>query len=590
MVKKGKQPTLSPQQQRESETTHRSSSIWISSRWWTEFGLGDSPVSSSHPARMGACSGTVMTTAMPAREKIPEVWAVYVRVSSRQQVEEGFSLDHQKETLISYADDHEWAWELFEDAGISGEALDNRPGMVSMLEAADRGQFMGVLVVDESRLARDEFIAALIRQRLKSAGVKVATPSRGEYDLADPSDNFAANVLAAAHAFEQDIRTAKSRTGRRRAAEAGYWTGGPPPYGYRLEPSSDGHHKVLVIDEAQASVLRLVYDLIVIQGQSAYSATTYLNARGYRTSRGRPWRHPNLCFRLRQRAIAGTWTYHHAGDPVEVTIPAILTEGEWDRLQGAIKGSRRPQRKHRTYPLTGRQRGHLRCVCGGHYFGKTDSSKKGRSYYECSQNHHTFGDDRCHLRPRITQAPTLDQAVWDAVSAVLTDGDYLAALAADFLGVDGNEERRPDTTMLERQLGRLRTEETNIVRALARNGDLREEILQPALEEVSSERRTIEKELARLAAVHERRLDRITVEMQLRRLAAIAKERMADPTLEMMTEVFDLLELDLIRVEGGLYEGVGRLPLLTGGVGAGEVWTKEPRLLSPPRPRSDRVS
>ena len=191
-------------------------------------------------------------------------------------------------------------------------------------------------------------------------------------------------------------------------------------------------------------------------------------------------------------------------------------------------------------------------------------------------NHHTFGEDRCHLRPRITQAQKLDQAVWEAVLSVLTDGDYLSQLAADFISQNESTDLR-ETATLERRLGQLRMEETSIVRALARRGELHDEVLQPALEEVTGERRTIEKELARVTGENRLLIDRTSTEAQLRQLAVSAQERLANPTPEMMTEVFDLLDLDLIRVEGGLYEGVGRLPLPPGNdADEGEVWAKEP--------------
>ncbi|MDP8929181.1 MAG: recombinase family protein, partial [Actinomycetota bacterium] len=63
--------------------------------------------------------------------------------------------------------------------------LDERPGLGRLLGGVDEGRFDVVLVVDESRLARDELVAALIRDRLKRAGVLVATLS-GERDLTDP--------------------------------------------------------------------------------------------------------------------------------------------------------------------------------------------------------------------------------------------------------------------------------------------------------------------------------------------------------------------------------------------------------------------
>lgn len=58
----------------------------------------------------------------------------------------------------------------------------------------------------------------------------------------------------------------------------------------------------------------------------------------------------------------------------------------------------------------------------------------------------------------------------------------------------------------------------------------------------------------------------------------------------MTAEVFDLLELDLIRIEGRLYEGMGRLPLPTDdGDREGDVRSEAPRLffanLTPYTPR-----
>jgi DNA invertase Pin-like site-specific DNA recombinase len=75
-------------------------------------------------------------------------------VSTRHQAEVGFSLDDQRTKLTDYADQRAWDWVLFEDVGRSGETLDDLPGMLAVLEAAERGDIVGVLVVDESRLAR----------------------------------------------------------------------------------------------------------------------------------------------------------------------------------------------------------------------------------------------------------------------------------------------------------------------------------------------------------------------------------------------------------------------------------------------------
>src|SRR5690606_14777811 len=123
------------------------------------------------------------------------------------------------------------------------------------------------------------------------------------------------------------------KAGLRQTVERGYWPGGPPPYGYRLKPSPDGKHTLLAIDEDQAAVLRLVRELIVDKGYSTVSAAEYLNVHGHRTVRGQPWRHPNLCFRLRQTHLTGTWVYQQGNSQTLVKIPAIFTDEEWNRLQ-----------------------------------------------------------------------------------------------------------------------------------------------------------------------------------------------------------------------------------------------------------------
>ena len=115
--------------------------------------------------------------------------ALYLRVSTRQQAEEGFSLEDQQRTLTSLANERGWPYRLYVDAGLSGEHLHNRPALLQMLTNAAAGATQRGRVVDESRLARDELTAAIIRDRLKRAGVTLVTPG-GERDLADPSGQF----------------------------------------------------------------------------------------------------------------------------------------------------------------------------------------------------------------------------------------------------------------------------------------------------------------------------------------------------------------------------------------------------------------
>ena len=108
------------------------------------------------------------------QESSPEQWAIYMRVSTRHQAEKGFSLQDQRERLVAYAAERGWSYRVFEDAGVSGETLIERPALVSMLEMAEAGELEGVLIVDESRLGRTDLVSAIITEK------GVITPPYGQ--------------------------------------------------------------------------------------------------------------------------------------------------------------------------------------------------------------------------------------------------------------------------------------------------------------------------------------------------------------------------------------------------------------------------
>jgi DNA invertase Pin-like site-specific DNA recombinase len=485
-------------------------------------------------------------------------WAIYIRVSTKPQMD-GFSLDDQREQLINYADEQGWDWHLYEDAGVSGETFEGRQGLMSVLDDIDAGRVVGVLVVDESRLLRTDLVAAQIKYRLKEAQASLATPGRGVINLDDPTQGFLFSVISAAHVLEQDLRRNRMIIGLRRTAEAGFWPGGPAPYGYQRVPSDDGKHTVLAIDDDEAKVLRLAAKLIVENGHTTYSAALQINSLGARTRTGKRWRPSNLAGQLRQERTTGVFTYDPRGACISLQIPNVFTLQRWDALQAAIRGTPRGTRKNRLYPLTGRGRCHLRCACGGNFYGYSDNSKRNKVVYACSRNELSLGDERCPHYPRVTQATTLEQEVWKRIIDALLDTDYLETLVGNHIAQ--NLDGQVDTGTLQRRLTELSNEETRIVRALAKYDDIHRDALDRALFQVTQERSTIRRELDRITKAQTASIAVDQVPKATRRYAALARTKLDNPSEELMTEIFDLIELDLVRVEHRTFEGSARLPL-----------------------------
>jgi DNA invertase Pin-like site-specific DNA recombinase len=103
-----------------------------------------------------------------------------------------FSTDRQNESSIAdqvrvcreYAERQGWTVsEAYEDQGISGAALGNRPGVLRLQEAALARRLDVVLVTDLSRLSRSQGDLSKMIDRLVAKGVRVIGVQDG-YDSA----------------------------------------------------------------------------------------------------------------------------------------------------------------------------------------------------------------------------------------------------------------------------------------------------------------------------------------------------------------------------------------------------------------------
>ena len=106
--------------------------------------------------------------------------AIYSRFSTDRQNES--SIADQVRVCTEHADKHGWqVVERFEDQGISGAALGNRPGILKLQEAAFAGRCNVVLVTDLSRLSRSQGDLSKMIDRLVAKGARIVGVQDG-YD------------------------------------------------------------------------------------------------------------------------------------------------------------------------------------------------------------------------------------------------------------------------------------------------------------------------------------------------------------------------------------------------------------------------
>ncbi len=397
-------------------------------------------------------------------------------------------------------------------------------------------------VVDESRLARDELTAAVIRDRFKRAGITLVTPS-GDRDLSDPSGSFTATVLGAAAALEQNLRTAKMTAGLRGTAIAGFWPGGPPPFGHRLKPDPAGSkHTVLAINEAEADVIREAVSLILDHSHSTGTAAKVLNATGKLTRSGKPWSHRNLAHQLTKERLTGRYPYQHPAGQITIEIPAIVTENRWQAVQAVIRAVPGTRATNKFYALTG----YLSCACGGSITGVYRKQRDVR-FYKCARTITTTPrDQRCPHYPRYLPADQLESSVWHAIYGLLIDPDRLQQAARRHIAAAAHAEPQQahQRATIAHRLDELDLEETGVIRTHAKD-HIDDTQLTTTLSQIADERHTLRGHLDQLDLWESRSRASQAHLDQIQQIAHDAKTRLSNPSPEEQSRIYELLHLDI---------------------------------------------
>ena len=165
----------------------------------------------------------------------------------------------------------------YQDDGIPGFAMANRPGILAAVAAALRSEFDVLLAEDEDRLARNLGHLAGIKNEVEFAGGRLATLTTERVELM-----HIAFKGAAAEQYLVDLGR-KTRRGVRANAERGLWLGGRK-YGYRSQPGG-----ATTIDPDEAEVVRRIFRLFADEHLTFREIADTLNREGVPALRGNGW-------------------------------------------------------------------------------------------------------------------------------------------------------------------------------------------------------------------------------------------------------------------------------------------------------------
>src|ERR1700756_1552328 len=378
--------------------------------------------------------------------------AIYARVSSQQQREEN-TIASQTASLIEFAQRHdlevpkEW---VVEDEGYRGATLE-RPGLEHVRDLAGEGQIQVVLAYSPDRLSRKYAYQVLLIEEFARHGVETVFVKSPQGDSAE--DQLLVQFQGMIAEYERAQILERSRRGKRYRAKAGevsVMSGAP--YGYRYIRKTDEVPAAYVVDEAEARVVRRVYEMYTVEGLSIGEITRRLNTEGVPARKASRWersvvwgvlRNPAYrglaCFgktrisaRTRvmrpQRRRGTTTPSTTAGHQrpreewIEIPVPALVTEDSFAHAQELLHQNKIRSRRRTIAPSV--VQGLVTCAKCGYALSRTSTQTSARTihYYKCigSDSWRKLGGPVCD-NGRFVRQELLDQIVWAEVIRLLEE-------------------------------------------------------------------------------------------------------------------------------------------------------------------------
>ncbi|ONI92458.1 recombinase family protein [Saccharothrix sp. ALI-22-I] len=285
----------------------------------------------------------------------------------------------------------------------------NRPGLKKAMHWAKSGLIDVLLVYRVDRFSRNLRDTVTLLGELEKVGVAFRSATE-PFDTSTPMGRMMVQLLAMFAQFERDMIVDRVTAGMERKAERGQWKGGYTPPGYNKDKETEH----LYVNEEEAAIVRLIFDLYTKDRLGSQSIAHELNERGYRTRKGGLWAFKRILTILENRVYLGE--IHFRGVVAVNAHPGIIDPEQFEEAQ-RIMDERGDNHSNRAasgsdYIATGR----LPCPkCGTAMLGTRATGKtKTYRYYTCNKRL-KYGTGVCDM-DRIN-ADALDQAVLDAVAS-----------------------------------------------------------------------------------------------------------------------------------------------------------------------------
>ena len=215
--------------------------------------------------------------------------ALYVRVSTTSQLEEGYSIEEQKAKLESYCDIKDWhIYKVYTDGGFSGSTTE-RPSLEQLIKDAQSKLFDTVLVYKLDRLSRSQKDTLYLIEDIFLKNNIEFVSLLENFDTSTPFGRAVIGLLSVFAQLEREQikeRMQLGKLGRAKAGKSMMWA--KTSYGYNYNKDTG----TMTVNEYEALAVKEIYSSY-LAGMSITKLRDKINeeypkqpAWSYRTIRG----------------------------------------------------------------------------------------------------------------------------------------------------------------------------------------------------------------------------------------------------------------------------------------------------------------
>lgn len=398
---------------------------------------------------------------------------IYVRVSTSEQAEQGYSI----QTQIRACKDK--AYELgaidileYADEGFSGAKLD-RPAMAKLRDDIRKDKLDIIICYDPDRLARNLAHQLLITDEIEKycrEGLIFVSVSFEN----SPEGRLFYSMRGAFSAYEREKILERIIRGKKGKLLAGR-LGNNHLYGYDFDKDT----QMYVINENEAKIIRQIFEWY-ISGISSEQITDKLNANNIpKIWQGKRYKWSGSTVRtiLKNEKYTGIfhgWQYLQVINKcggysikkkdksqwIDIEIPAIISNEIFEKAQKQII-------KNRTYNTRKEKEVHLLTglaycgSCGNKIYNHHNIRRK---YYVCSILYDKRITDKKICKPKFLHIPEVDELVWNALTKICSSPKLIKEYMTD---INNHENTflnyKEKLCMLDKKLTKLKNSQNDIL-------------------------------------------------------------------------------------------------------------------------------